>query len=145
MLSSTHKERVEIIAGNTQKKIKKYKIIAGNKVLIQKGGKGRGKTEYAPSFDPQTSFLYKPRLFGGLKRKLVLTENALKCWEFKDQKIIENLPTRDEIKKFFDAKLLDHAGKSVQKVQVPLMLYLIVGGVLVLQIFMFMQSQGLVR
>lgn len=145
MFSSTQKENVEIIAGNTRKKLKKYKIIEGNKLEIKKGKKGRGKVGYSPSFNPQTSFLYYRSKFGFLKRKLVLTSGAVKCWEFKDQQILEELPTREGIKSYFEAKLLTHAGQSVQKVQVPILLYLLVGGVLLLQVFMFLQFMGFVR
>ena len=145
MLSSTHKERVEIISGNTRKMTKKYKILDGNTIELKKASKGRGKMGKYAKFDPAKSYYYYTgKIFRGLKRKLYLVDGASKCVEF-GKEINLNAPTTQEIINLFDAKVFDKSGVVGHKIEVPLLLYLLIGGVLVLQIFMFMNAQGLVR
>ena len=58
MFKTTHKEKVEIIAGNTRISMKKYKLLEGNKIQIEKSGRGRGHVGVTATFDPQRSFKY---------------------------------------------------------------------------------------
>lgn len=139
-----HKERVEIISGNTVKSRKKYHVENGY-VIIQKGGKGRGKTAWNPQFT-ESCFKYKRNILGILKRTLAVKEGSENCIDYgKENEDVKMYPiTLLSLKHWYESKLLQHAGQSTQQIKVPLILYLIVGGVLILQVIDFMISQGMI-
>lgn len=140
-----HKERVEILSGNTIKSRKKYKV-ENNTVVIEKAGKGRGHIGWTPKYS-ESSFIYKRNIFGILKRKLVVIEGSDRCIDFKteDDEARTYPVTIQTIKQWYEAKLLEHAGQSTQNIKVPILLYLLIGGVLILEIFNFLVTQGMIR
>lgn len=143
MFKRVHKERVEIIHGNLKKKAKKYKVIEGNFLEIKKGGKGRGNISYRPSFNPSTSFIYYKGKLGGLKRKLMLVSGAKKCIEFtKNVKVPSVDP--ETMSEYFKAHVVKSAGATTQKVDVPLILYILIGLGVFLSLLNFLASRGVV-
>lgn len=143
MISSVHKEKVEIISGNTRIKHKKYKVIDGCKLELKKANKGRGNVGVYAKFD-NTCFYYYRSFFGGLKRKLFLVEGSSECVSFGEGMELK-LPTREDIKRMFESEVVQKAGRVNNKVEVPIILYLLIGAVFVLQLFMFLSSNGMLR
>lgn len=116
---------VEIIGEEGIKSRKKYPI-EGDKVIIKKGKTGRGHAAYAPTFDRNCFVYYKAGLFRTLQRKLILMEDAEKCVSFKDKDNVD-LPSwdRPSLEHASEATVLKAAGASMQKIQIPVVLYIL--------------------
>lgn len=137
-----HKERVIIISGNTVIKKKKC-VVEGNRVIIEKGQRGKGNIGWKPIFE-HSNFKYYRKL-GFLKRKLEIKVDALKFIDFGKESV--DVPTCDRktVEEYANANVIKKSGLSTQKIEVPLLFYLLVGAVLMLQIIQFMISQGMIR
>ena len=136
-----HKEKVIIISGNTVIK-KKNCIIEGNKVIIEKGSRGKGNIGWKPEVKP-SNFKYYRKL-GFLKRKLEIKVDALEFIDFGVSPV--DIPTCDRktVEEYSNANVIKKSGMSTQKIEVPILLYLMVGAVLILGIIQFMLSQGMI-
>lgn len=136
-----HKEKVIIISGNTVIK-KKNCSLEGNRVIIEKGSRGKGNIGWKPTVKPSNYKYY--RKLGFLKRKLEIKVDALTFIDFGKEPV--NVPTCDRktVEEYSNANVIKKSGMSTQKIEVPILLYLIVGAVLILQIFQFMMSQGMI-
>lgn len=139
-----HKERVEIIAGNTRIKKKKC-VVEGTKVVIEKPRRGKGNIGWTPQFKA-TDFLYYKKL-GFLRRKLVIKQDAKNFIPFGAEPKDLEVPTctRKDIEEYGNAQVINKAGKIAQTLQVPIFLYLIIGGILILEIIQFLTTQGMMR
>ena len=143
LLSRKHKEKVIIISGNTVIKKKKC-VLEGNTVIIEKGKKGAGNVGWKVNAKPEDYKYYRNRL-GFLKRKLEIKVDAKKFIPFGTMTDKDKIPTctRKDVMEYGNATILKRAGMSTQKIEVPLPFYLIVGAVFVMQIIIFMNSQGM--
>ena len=99
-----------------------------------------------PKYNEQC-FYYWRNILGQLKRKLFVIDGSDHCIEFnQEDKTAKTHPiTIKRLTEIFDAKLLAHAGQSTQNIKVPITLYLLVGAVLVMQVFQFLSAQGIIR
>ena len=145
MFKSRKKETVEIIYENTRKHIKKYKVVNGNTIELEPAKKGRGNLGKYAHFSPTKSYYYYSTKLGSLKRKLFLFDGASKCIEFNNKELDLNAPSEPEVSNLFDAKVYEKSGQVGSKVEVPIILYLMLGAVLIINVFMLMQFMGLVR
>ena len=144
------KIHVDILSPTTNHIIKHGKFKEdGNRIVIQKpkklsGGKTAG---YRPEFD-QNCILTGERGIWPFKfttRRLMLVNGASKCIEFNGKEIEPNLPNRSIIKELFDAGVLTKAGITLQKIQVPMLLYVAISIVIMLQIVSFLVNSGRVQ
>ena len=138
-----HRERVIIISGNTVIKKKKC-TLDGNTIIIEKGSRGKGNIGWKVPVRGQDWKYY--RKLGFLKRKLEIKVDAKNFIPFGTE--LENVEvptcTRKDIEEYSNANVIKKSGMSTQKIEVPILLYLLVGGVLILQIIQFMMSQGMI-
>lgn len=136
-----HKERVIIISGNTVTQKKKC-ILEGNDVIIEKGKRGKQIGWKVPV--KSTDYKYYRNIFGMLKRKLEIKVDATQFIPFGSESVDVISCTRKDIERYADANVINKAGISTQKIEVPFILYLIIGAVLIMQILSFMMSQGMI-
>ena len=75
-----------------------------------------------------------------LKRKLEIKVDAQAFIPFGSEEV--NVPscTRKDIENYANANVINKSGMSTQKIEVPFILYLIIGAVLIMQIISFMFS-----
>ncbi|HKJ30799.1 MAG TPA: hypothetical protein VKA34_03180 [Balneolales bacterium] len=137
-----HKEKVLIIAGNTVIKKKKC-VVDGDRVIIEKPNRGRGNIGWTPSFK-STDFKYKRNIFGILKRHLEIKQDAKKFIPFGAATVDVPTCSRKDIEEYGNAKVISKSGMTQNELQVPIVLYLLIGGVLILQLLSFLMSQGMV-
>jgi len=117
---------VEIIGAQGIKQRKKFKVDQDS-VILRKG-RGRGITDWKPKFTRDNLLDYTVGVwpFKRLKRKLMIREGASSFMDFSSNGT-DHLPdlTLKDIENLADAKVIKNAGKTTQKVTVPLSLYVI--------------------
>ena len=121
------KELVEIVGEYGIKKRKKF-VVEGNKVVIEAPKvRGRGHSGWMPEFNKDCFLFYYVGFFPfkRLKRKLMVMEGANKCIEFKGKDVQVPIYDREASKRHIKANVLQKAGESVQKVSVPIFVYLL--------------------
>lgn len=116
---------VEII-GEFGIKSRKNKLVEQNSVLIEKSKRGRkGHPPYKAEFTKDCILNYKVGIwpFRRLKQKLMLIEGADKCIDFKTG-TVPNCD-RETLKRLAEAEVLHKAGATLQKLQVPTFVYIL--------------------
>jgi len=119
---------VEIItdSGLIRKKCK----VEENKVIIEKPSKGRGKVGWTPTFSKDCLVPYFVGIWPlkRLKFKLIVKEKAEVCVNFFSKKEDVDVPeiTPKTVEELGKSSILKTAGKSTQKVTVPLSLYVVI-------------------
>jgi len=138
-------EFVQIIVENDIRKEKKYPV-KGNKVLIEPPKKkARGHSGWMPEYT-KDCFLYYVAghfPFKKLKRKLMVVFGASKCIEFKGKDDVK-IPVydRETAKRLFEAEVIQHAGASIQKIAIPVFVYLLLFMLVMLGIVNILVGSG---
>jgi len=116
---------VEIILANQQRIIKKCSI-DHDRVVINKGKKGFGGKEWAPTFSEGCLINYRTGIwpFKGFKQKVVVKHDAEECIDFSKKAV--DVPSWDKhaAEKYHEAQVLKHAGAVDLKASVPIVFYL---------------------
>jgi hypothetical protein len=132
----------EIIGENGLSK-HKFKV-EGNKIVVKSSKKGRGHTEYAPTFTKDCLLPYRKGIgpIKWLSQKLMLMDGADKCIEFHDKSVEIPRYDRSTVRKLFDAEVLQKAGTVNVKLVVPTILYLLLGAIMMLIVVSIMIQTG---
>lgn len=141
----SNKEKVHIISGNTVIKKKRCPTKEG-KIIIEKPHKGRGNIGWVVSYT-EKDFKYWRNILGILQRRLEIKDGAQSFIPFgKEPKAID-VPscTRSDVEHYGNAKVIEKSGITKPEMSAPIILYLLVGGVLVLELINFLMAQGMVR
>lgn len=145
------KIRVEIIGENNIVLHRRRFKYEGNKIIIEKPSKGRGKIGYEPSFSKDSILTYEVGVspFKFLRRKVVLVNGADKCVEWFNTPpnvIFEpNIPDQTTLKRIFSANVLEKAGTLASKVQVPTIMYVFLFMSFAISFLTFLVVTGRVR
>jgi len=141
---------VEVIGENGIKSRKNHKI-DGNKVIIEKPEKGRGKVGWAPKFD-KDCILHReyrpfPWLFKRHYSKLVVMEGAKECIKFLFKDKRAKIPKLDKatITELMKASVLKAAGQVRQKIEIPMFFYMLMFMVLGIGFLNFIAEMGIIR
>lgn len=129
---------------NENNVIRKKLKTEGDKIVVEPPQKGRGKVGYFAAFT-KDSILYYYKGFGPFKwlaRKLVLMDGASECVKFHDKDAEIPRYDRAAVRRLFDAEVLQKAGTVNMKLIVPTVLYILIGGLMVLMIVMIMIQTG---
>jgi len=121
------KIKVEIIGENGIKSRKAH-AIEGNKVVIEKASKGRGKAGYKAKFD-KNCLLHReyrpfPWLFKRHSVKLMLKEGASSCIDFFPKVKIPSYDA-EAAEKMMEGKVLKAASRVGQKIELPIFFWLL--------------------
>lgn len=144
---SSMKLLVEIVGESGIIKRKKYPV-EGDSVVIRKGAKGRGKTEYRATFTKNCLLPYHVGIwpFKRLKQKLILKNGASKCVDFYTTEGAEiPLYDRPSAEKLFEANVIRAAGETTQKVTIPAMMWVFLIAILGLNVISLLIVSGRVR
>ena len=142
----TPKMLVEVMQGN-RLKFRRKCVIDGDTVVIEKGHKGRGLKGWTPVFDSDCIIHYRVwfLLFSFIREKVVVQYGADKCvnWNIKPLK----MPTYDfaTANRLFKLSVLEKAGTLKNKLDVPIGLYLLIGGCLIISLLTFLVTSGKIR
>lgn len=139
MFNKREKITVEIQENGLIIKKKDYPIKA-NKIIIRPDSKRDNKPEYAPTFtrDSVLSYKYKPlypfppSLWA---KKVILINGASKCvdWitenkeEEKRISVLLNQWDRESLEEVFDKGVIKNAGNINNKLDIPIMFYILLG------------------
>lgn len=137
---------VEIVFTNRDSITKRCKV-DGEKVIIDKGSKGRGNEGWMPSFTKDSIIDRKKGRIRKKTRKTVMVRfGADKCLEFQADKVTK-IPSCDAetVERLFNAKVLKHAGQSTQNVKVPWYVTALLLVLVLLSVFQFAVSRGLIN
>lgn len=138
---------VEIIGENGVKSRKKYPI-EENHVVIRKRTRGRGPPGYKVPLNKDCILTYYVGvgIFKRTKRKLLLKENASEFVNFYSQERVET-PTVNmkSLRDYSQASVIKFLGATVQRIQVPTLLYVVIAGVIFLQVINLLVSSGRVH
>ena len=146
----TPKILVEIIDETGIKQKKKFPI-ESNKIVIRKGKKGPGNIAYKPSFDRDCLLNYQKGFgpFKKLKQKLLLVEGADKCISFKFHKDTAKVDmpvwSRQSEQNLFRASVIKAAGATVQRLQIPVFVYILLFVTAALGFIQLLISTGKIR
>ena len=143
---------VEIIGEEGIKSRKKYPV-EGNKVVIRPARRGPGGTAYKPEFDKDCLLNYWSGWgpFKRLKQKLLLIDGADRCVSFRtkpNEGVVEvEMPTFDRktAEDLFKANVIKAAGSTLQKITVPISMYLLLGMVAVMNFIILLILTGRIR
>ena len=142
----TEKILVEI-HDKTGIRLKKKYPIEENRVIIVKAKSAPGGASYEPTFDDDCIRLYYEGRwpFRRLKRKLLLWNGANHCISFKSKDIDKHEPTRDTVKHYARAEVFKAAGASVQRLQVPVLVYVLIVVNIMISILGFLVGSGKIQ
>jgi hypothetical protein len=140
---------VELISkNNIIIKRKRYKIL-GNRIIIEKPSKGAGNKGYLPEFNSDSILTYEVGLpfLKIIRRKVQLMQDSDKCIEFneKPENINFNYPSKETVKKWFEAEVLKHSGKVNYKIDIPITFTLLLIMSFVLSFLTFLVTTGRIR
>jgi len=138
---------VEIIHQNSDSTFKKCPI-EENKVIIQKGKRGRGGIEWAPTFDkgciiePKKRFLFF--FTKKLPKRLMVLKGSQKCIDFetKPDPNLHGLSFRD-LEKLSDLEVIKRSGEVKIKHELPLVFWVLVLVGVANLVFQFIGMQGI--
>lgn len=137
LFSRGKKELVEIIGQNTIKKRKKF-LVKGNQVIINKGARGRGQVGWKPKYNSDCYLYYNSGFpFFRLKRKLQVDEGAKSCRNQNNGSY-----EKYEVDELFSANVIKHAGETKQKIEFPIMAYLLLAGLFFLGALQILMISG---
>lgn len=143
------KEKIRVEIVSEQGIVKGNFLIEGNRVIMQKESNDRGSIGWNPSFSKEAFLSYYVgfRPFRSLRRKLMIMQDAESFIEFSKEKV--NIPTWDKeaLENASKAHVLKIAGATTQKVEIPLVIYLILGAILFVgaySLYLLMQVFGIV-
>lgn len=142
MFARPEKIRVEVLS---QKGMKARKcVVESDRIIIKKGKGVKGDPSITAKFEKDCIIPYRAGMwpFKTWKQKLVWIEGHDRCVMFYGKKT--DLGVND-IKGFFEAGAIKNAGSTLQKLQIPMALYLIIGAVLVLQVVQLLMARGNLR
>jgi hypothetical protein len=137
---------VEVL-DNSGIKQKKKCVVEGTKVIVRKkSGKGKNyKPAYKAGFDESCLLYYRGMWpFRFLKRKLQLIDGHNHCIKFDYKKKTVDF-SRFDATQFFKGEVLDKSGNVKMKVEVPFVLYMILGIILVMNIVSILVFTGRLR
>jgi len=141
---------VEVIGENGIKSRKTHRI-NGNKVIIEKPEKGRGKVGWAPKFDKDCilhrDFRPFPWVFKRHSSKLIVMEGAKECISFLAKDKRAKIPKLDKatITELMKASVLKAAGQVKQKIEIPVFFWLFMFMLIGLGALNLMAELGLIR
>jgi len=130
---------------------KKKFPVEGNTIVIRRARRGPGGAAYKAEFDRDCLISYWTGWgpFKKLHQKLLLIEGADKCVSFKFKEEIGeiNLPIwdRETAARFFEASVIKAAGATVQKIKIPISLYIILILVVIMQFISLIVLSGRIR
>jgi hypothetical protein len=108
------KIRTEIIQENNQIISKKCRV-EGNHIIIRKGQKGRGLSEWAPAFTKTCLLDYEVGIWPrkSIRKKLMVFHDAESCVEWDGKARVMEPATWDKrtASKWFDAQAIKQAGR----------------------------------
>ena len=133
-----HKIDVEII--NPKGMRKRKCIVEGNYIVIKSGKGVRGDPSLRAKFDKDCILTYRKGPF--LRQKLVWVKGHQNCVKFYGGKV--SLSYFD-VKGYFEAGAIKNAGATMQKIQVPTLLYMAIVAVVVLQVISLLFMTGRLR
>ena len=136
-MAEVPKIKVEIIYPDNKIRKGKFPIDGtGKKVLIKKGGFGRGDRSFEPTFD--NDCILWEGFWNWRKPKLMVIANAEKCINFKTGEVPPF--SFKTLKEYTERKVLEKAG-AVPK-QSPILIIIL--ALIVIQIFILMRGFGYV-
>lgn len=135
---------VEILGDLGIKSRKKYPI-ENNMVVLRK--KEKRLPAYKAKFGKDSIIFYNVGfwIFKRLKQKLMIIEGASECVSFNNKKVNVPVWDRKTSQDLFKANVIKSAGQTTQKVTIPAMLYIVLAGVIFMQILTVLISSGNVR
>jgi len=139
---------VEIIGEEGIKSKKKY-VIEGNTIVIQP--RKTRNPGYYPKFDRNCLLSYFVGFgpFKRLKQKLLLIDGASECvsFNFTETRGEVDMPfwDRETEKKLFEASVIKAAGASVQRIKIPIFLYILVFMGFAIGFLNFLVATGRIR
>lgn len=141
----TPKIQVEIIHKNLDLSKKKCKI-KENKVIIEKGSRGRGKIAWTPSFTKESILEVKEsflKFFTKTRKRLMILEGAEECLEFHDDGSLDlNGLNRQTLEQLINMEVIKRSGEVTIRHEFSIVFWLLLAltaGGLILQI---MQMRG---
>lgn len=135
---------VEVLGATGIKSRKKYPI-ENNMVVLRK--KEKRLPAYKAKFSKDSIIFYNVGfwIFKRLKQKLMIIEGASECVSFKNSKVTVPVWDRKSSEDLFKANVIKSSGQTTQRVQIPAMLYVVLAGIIFLQVFTALIITGSIR